>query len=146
MTVANYLISSSVGSLKLGFMNHQLESGPVRWNSAHGFSRFLIEDSEWAGKAFLTSSILILGGVAGLLEEPVDEDLEEVPGEVVGPLGVGPGHLVEGALLAGHEVGGDLADTELRPGPNHDKVGDGELVLVDRAAVHVVLDRLDGRS
>ena len=87
-----------------------------------------------------------LGRVAGLLEQPVDEDLEEVPGEVVGPLGVGPGHLVERALLASHEVSRDLADTELRPGPNHDKVSDGELVLVDRAAVHVVLDRLDGQS
>ena len=89
-----------------------------------------------------------LGRVAGLLEQPVDEDLEEVPGEVVGPLGVGSGHLVERALLASHfvEVGGHLADTELGPGPDHDEVGDGELVLVDGAAVHVVLDRLDGQS
>jgi hypothetical protein len=30
-----------VGSLKPGFITHQFESGPVRWNSAQGFRRFL---------------------------------------------------------------------------------------------------------
>ena len=38
--------------------------------------------------------------VLGPPEQPVDEDLEEVPGEVVGLFGVGPGNLVQGALLA----------------------------------------------
>lgn len=42
------------------------------------------------------------GVVAALPEQAVDEDLQEVSYEVVGSLGVGAGHLVEGALLPGH--------------------------------------------
>ena len=51
----DYLISS-VGRRRLAFITHQLES----LDSAHGFSRFLIEDSEWTWKAFLMLSILTL--------------------------------------------------------------------------------------
>lgn len=79
------LISSSVGSRKSGLITHQLESWPVRWNSAHGFSlvakakkiknvwensffhqiyRFLMLLSEWAGKARFISSILIRLGLS----------------------------------------------------------------------------------
>ena len=82
-------------------------------------------DSEWAGKARLISSILMRLGLSwdfqnnlkqneGLIHSqlnpkdfyftstdyiPVDENLEEIPREVVGPLRVGSGDFIKGALL-----------------------------------------------
>ena len=37
---------------------------PVRLKSAQGLSRFRMDDSEWCGKAFLITSILMRRGVS----------------------------------------------------------------------------------
>ena len=64
-----------------------------------------------------------LGVVARLVEEAVDEDLQEVPREVVGLLRVGAGHLRQGALLARAEERVGLADAVVVARPDDHEVG-----------------------
>ena len=68
--------------------------------------------------------------------------LQEVPDVGVGPLGVGPRDLEEGALLAHHHDVHDLTDEVALPGPQHQEVRLRHLVEVDGSPEQVVLKRL----